>query len=375
VNHLNNYLDLAKKTPLFSLLKRSSKKAGLPPGASVHVGSQLVENTSLTIIDYDERNFKRTTPADLAECFACRKTVATTWINIDGLHEAEIINRLGTEFGLHPLTIEDILNTTQRPKIDVYDDYVYLVVRMHSYDAEQQAIMTEQVSIILGASFVLTFQERPGDIFDAVRERIRTGRGKIRKMGNDYLAYSLLDSVVDSYFAVLERVGEEFELLEENLMDNPAAGILQRIHFLKREMILMRKAIWPLREVIGALQREDIALISEALHVYLRDLYDHTIQVIDTVETFRDMLSGMVEIYLSSVSNRMNEVMKVLTIFAVIFIPLTLIAGIYGMNFNPDRSPLNMPELNWYFGYPFALGLMAAVGLLLTVIFKRKGWF
>jgi magnesium transporter len=371
----NDYLDLARKTPQFSLLKRSSKKAGLPPGVSVHVGSQLVESTSITIIDYDEQNCTRFTPASLEECFAYRKTTATTWLNVDGLHETEIINRLGTEFGLHPLTIEDILNTAQRPKIDVYDDYVYLVVRMHSYDAGQREIMTEQVSIILGAAFVLTFQEKPGDIFDAVRDRIRTGRGKIRKMGPDYLAYSLLDSVVDSYFAVLERVGEEFELLEENLMAEPAAGILQRIHFLKREMILMRKAIWPLREVLSVLQREDIALISGAIQVYLRDLYDHTIQVIDTVETFRDMLSGMVEIYLSSVSNRLNEVMKVLTIFAGIFIPLTLIAGIYGMNFNPARSPLNMPELNWYFGYPFALGLMAAVGLLLTAIFKKKGWF
>lgn len=372
---LNSYFKLVNKTPLLSLLKRSSRKAGLSPGATIHVGEQKVENISMTIIDYDEQNFKQISPATVDECIACKDTPSKTWINIDGLHEVETINRISTGFGLHPLTIEDILNTTQRPKFDVHDEYVYLVVRMHSYDVDQRTIMTEQVSIILGASFVLTFQEKPGDILNAVRERIKTGRGKIRKMGPDYLAYCLLDSVVDSYFAVLEKVGEEFETLEENLMDNPAHEILQRIHFLKREMILMRKAIWPLREVISALQREEFDLISQSIQLYLRDLYDHTIQVIDTVETFRDMISGMVEIYLSSISNRMNEVMKVLTIYAAIFIPLTLIAGIYGMNFNTEKSPFNMPELNWYFGYPFALGLMVLVGLVMMVIFKRRGWF
>jgi magnesium transporter len=372
---LKPYVDLVKKTPLFSLLRRSSQKAGMPPGSSVHVGEQKVENVSITIIDYDDENFKRYTPATLEECFAHRETPSNTWVNIDGLHEVDTINRIGAGFGLHPLTIEDVLNTTQRPKFDVYDDYVYLVVRMHSYDDDQQTIMTEQLSIILGKSFVLTFQERPGDIFDAIRERIKTGRGKIRKMADDYLAYSLIDAVVDSYFAVLEKIGEEIELLEENLMDNPVPDTLPRVHFLKREMILMRKSIWPLRDVISALQREEVPLISESIQIYLRDLYDHTIQVLDTVETFRDMISGMVEIYLSSISNRMNEVMKVLTIYAAIFIPLTLIASIYGMNFNAEKSPFNMPELNWYFGYPFALGLMVLVGLVMMFLFKRKGWF
>lgn len=371
----NLYINLTNKTPLFALLKRSSLKAGLPPGSYIHVGEQKAESTLITIIDYDEKDFKRYNPKAVEECFSHKDTPSTTWINVDGLHEVDIVNQICTGFNVHTLTIEDILNTTQRPKLEVYSDYVYLVIRMHWYDAAQGVIMSEQVSIVLGASFVLTFQERSGDIFDAVRERIRIGRGKIRKKGNDYLTYCLLDSVIDSYFEVLEKTGEEIELLEENLMDKPTPEILHRIHFLKREMILMRKAIWPLREVISAMQRDEVEFISESIQVYLRDVYDHTIQVLDTVETFRDMISGMVEMYLSSVSNRMNEIMKVLTIFAAIFIPLTLIAGIFGMNFNPEKSPFNMPELNWYFGYPFALGLMAVVGLVMLAIFKRKGWF
>lgn len=368
-------IDLEKKTPMFPLLNSSPEKAGLPPGVSVYVGELKADQVSITVIDFDETSIQQSTPASIEELFAYTIKPTTTWINIDGLHEPETISSIGKGFGIHPLIIEDVLNTSQRPKIDVHDDYIYLVVRMHSYDVENNEVTTEQVSVILAADFLLTFQEKPGDIFDPVRERLRIGRGKIRKMGHDYLAYCLLDSVVDSYFSVLEKVGEEIELLEEHLLNAPSPIMLHRIHFLKREMILMRKAVWPLREVISGLQRDDISLISDSIMVYLRDLYDHTIQVIDTVETFRDMLSGMVEIYLSSVSNRMNEVMKVLTIFAVVFIPLTLIAGIYGMNFNTGKSPLNMPELDWYFGYPFALGLMVLVGLIMLFFFKRKGWF
>jgi magnesium transporter len=372
---LDSYFDVMKKTPMFSLLKSSSRKAGLPPGSSVYVGEQRVDRVSITIIDYDENNLRQSTPASLEECFIYKDTPSISWINIDGLHDTETISRIGAAFGLHPLIIEDVLNTTQRPKIDVHDEYVYMVLRMHSYDVVKHEVTTEQVSIVLGTAFLLTFQEKPGDIFDPVRERLKTGRGRIRRMGHDYLAYSLLDSVVDSYFSVLEKVGEEIDQLEENLLNAPTPEMLRRIHFFKREMILMRKAVWPLREVISTLQREEVDLVSDAIMVYLRDLHDHTIQVIDTVETFRDMLSSMVEIYLSSISNRMNEVMKVLTIFAAIFIPLTLIAGIYGMNFNTAKSPLNMPELDWYFGYPFALILMALVGFGMMMIFKRKGWF
>lgn len=370
-----NHTRQRRKTPLFSLLKSSSQKAGLPPGSSVYVGEQKVDRVSITILDYDREAVRHSSPASLEECFSHKDSPTRSWINVDGLHDTETISRIGAGFGLHPLIIEDVLNTTQRPKIDVHDDYVYLVVRMHSYDGAKMEVTTEQVSIIFGDSFLLTFQERPGDIFDSVRERIRTGRGKIRKMGHDYLAYCLLDAIVDSYFSVLEKVGEELELLEESLLVAPTPEILHRIHFLKREMILMRKAVWPLRDVISSLQRQEVPLVSAEIMVYLRDLYDHTIQVIDTVETFRDMLSGMVEIYLSSISNRMNEVMKVLTIFAAIFIPLTLIAGIYGMNFNTNKSPFNMPELDWYLGYPFALGLMVAIGLIMVVVFKKKGWF
>jgi magnesium transporter len=270
--------------------------------------------------------------------------------------------------------VEDIVNTTQRPKMDVFDDYLYLVLRMHMYEEATGAILSEQVSFILGKNFLLTFQERPGDSFDSVRTRIRNNKGKVRKMGPDYLAYALIDSVIDSFFAVLERTGEEIEDIEEELITEPSSQTMQKIHVLKREMILMRKAVWPMREVISALQRDETPLVSDELSVFLKDLYDHTIQIIDTVETFRDVISGMLDIYLSSISNRMNEVMKVLTIFAALFIPLTFIAGIYGMNFNPAASPYNMPELNWFYGYPFALFLMVSTVIGLLFFFRRKRW-
>ncbi|MEF9475978.1 MAG: magnesium/cobalt transporter CorA [Candidatus Mariimomonas ferrooxydans] len=258
--------------------------------------------------------------------------------------------------------------------MDIFDDYVFFIIKTHRYNEDLKEIHTEQISIIFGKNFVLTFQENHGDVFTPITARIKNNKGRIRRTGADYLAYTLIDTIVDNYFKVLEDIGGEIEYIEDELIANPTPETLHKIHFIKREMIFLRKSVWPLREIISGLEREESLLIKESTNIYLRDLYDHTIQVIDSVETFRDMISGMLEIYLSSISNRINEVMKVLTIFAAIFIPLTFIAGVYGMNFNPGKSPLNMPELNWYLGYPFALVLMAGIAAVMLFFLKRKKW-
>jgi magnesium transporter len=287
---------------------------------------------------------------------------------LDGIHQVEILEQLGECMGVHPLVLEDILNTDQRPKLEDFDDYLFIVLKMSHYDDQNGEMEVEQISLILGPNYVVSFQERPGDVFDPIRERITNGRGRIRKLGADYLAYALIDAIVDHYFVVLEQIGEKIEFLEEELITDPTPETLQTIHNLKREMIFLRKSVWPLREVVGGLERRESPLIGESIAVYLRDVYDHTIQVIDTLETFRDMISGMLDIYLSSVSNRMNEVMKVLTIIATIFIPLTLIAGIYGMNFK------HMPELEQPWGYPVVWGVMLATAIVMLIYFRRKKW-
>ena len=356
------------------LFPKVSKKAGLPPGTPVFVGEKKVEKVRITVIDYDEGTLEEREVDSIEKCFPYKEKPTVTWINIDGLHEVSITEKIGKCFGLHPLVLEDITSTEQRPKMDVFDEHIFISMKMHSYNGDPGEIHSEQISLVFGQNFLLTFQEKLGDVFDPVRNRLRGSKGRIRKNGSDYLSHALIDSIVDNYFKVLEGVGEEIEAMDEELVSNPTPDTLQKIHFLKREMIFLRKSVWPLREIISGLEREETDLIKESTHIYLRDLYDHTIQVIDTVETFRDMISGMLDIYLSSVSNRMNEIMKVLTIFAVIFIPLTFIAGIYGMNFDSSKSPLNMPELGWYYGYPFALGIMAVVGITMLIYFRRKKW-
>ena len=355
--------------------RKVSKKAGLSPGTLIHIGERKSEETQIQIIFYDEHTLEEKELKTIEEAFSYGVTSGVTWINIDGLHDIELMEKLGKHFDFHPLILEDVVNTGQRPKIEDFEKCVFIVLKMLYADGDGDKIIAEQVSIILGPNYVISFQEKEGDVFDAIRERIRNAKGRVRKMGADYLAYSLLDAIIDNYFLILERIGEKIESMEEDLVKNPTPNTLQTIHGLKGDMIFLRKAVWPLREVINILDRREITLISENTSIYLRDLYDHTIQVIDNVETFREMVSGMLDIYLSSVSNRMNEVMKVLTIFAAIFIPLTFVAGIYGMNFNPQRSPFNMPELNWYFGYPFALGLMVLVAAAMVIFFKRKKWF
>jgi len=349
--------------------KRVSKKTGLPPGTVVHIGDKRIEKAKIDIIDYDEAQFQEKAAKKAEECFPFKDTETVTWINISGIHDVEIIKKIGKEFKLHPLVLEDIVNTGQRPKYEDFDDHIFVVLKMLYYDDKSDEIKTEQVSLIVGSNFVISFQELEGDVFHPIRERIRNSKGRIRKAGADYLAYALLDAVVDGYFIILEKIGERIEGIEEELVKNPTPETLKIIHDLKREMIFLRRSVWPLREVISVLERGESSIIHEKTQIYLRDVYDHTIQVIDTIETFRDMVSGMLDIYLSSVSNRMNQVMKILTMIATIFIPLSFIAGIYGMNFK------YMPELEWKPGYFIALGLMFVIGLSMFIHFKRKKWF
>ncbi len=358
---------------MIRLVKRRSEKAGLPPGELVYVGTESGA-VSVTITGYDEKDYNVRVADTLEECVPYKGKPGTTWVNVDGLHEVPIIEKLGGCFGLHPLTVEDILNTEQRPKVDITGEYVYIVLNMLTYDQEEKEIDSEQVSIVLGENFVITFQEKKGDIFDAVRERLKTDKGMIRRAGADYLAYSLIDGVIDNYFKVLEAIGEDIEETEDELVANPDKETIHSIHFLKRETIYLRRSVWPLREIISRLERGESPLIRPATAVYMRDIYDHTVQVIETAETYRELISGMLDIYLSSISNRMNEIMKVLTIFAAIFIPLTFIAGVYGMNFDTEKSPLNMPELNSYYGYPAVLAVMFAVGVVMLMFFRKKKW-
>jgi len=334
----------------------------------VHVGEKRHEQVKLSVINYDAVNFQEKEVNNVEEAFSFRNKASVTWLNIDGVHQPEIIEQVGKSFGLHPLVAEDIASTGQRPKMEDFDDYIFVVLRMLRFDEEENETKTEQISIVLGRDFVVSFQERKGDVFDPIRERLRSNKGRIRKLGADYLAYTLIDAIVDNYFMILEKLGETIEEIEDKLVTNPTSETLQTIHDLKREIIFLRKSVWPLREVINRLERSESPLINKSTFVYLRDVYDHTIQVMDAVETFRDMLSGMLDIYLSSVSNRMNEVMKVLTVIATIFIPLTFVAGIYGMNFR------YMPELEQALSYPAILILMLIVAMLMVVYFRRKKW-
>jgi magnesium transporter len=346
--------------------KKGSKKAGLAPGSLIHVGERKIENVRMRLIDYDEKRIEERELKSIDEFLPYTEKESVTWINIDGLHDIDLISDIGKFFSVHPLVLEDIVNTEQRPKMEDFEEHLFIVLKMIHYQSDIHQVQFEQLSLILCKNVVISFQERVGDIFEPVRERLRKAKGRVRKMGPDYLIYVLMDAVVDNYFVVLENMGERVTELEESLVNDPESDILQSIHKFKRELILLRRCIWPLRELIGSLERGEADLINEKTTVFLRDIYDHTIQVIDTVETYRDIVSSMMDLFLSSVSNRMNEVMKVLTVIATIFIPLTFIAGIYGMNFE------YMPELGWHWGYFTALILMLAIGVLMVIWFKRK---
>ncbi|HEY6162977.1 MAG TPA: magnesium/cobalt transporter CorA [Bacteroidia bacterium] len=345
----------------------SHKAIGLPPGTVVYEGEEHKENVKITLIEYNEQEVIEKDFTDFENCMRHMRPDMVKWINVDGIHKPEVVEKIGTVFNIHPLTLEDIVNTEQRPKFEDYDNYVVSILKMLYYDTELHA---EQLSIVLlGNNTVVSFQEvHGGDAFDLIRTRIRQGKGRIRKLEADYLSYCLLDAVVDTYFTILEKVGDRIELLEEELVSNPTRETMTQLHHMKREMIFLRKAVWPLRELISNKERCETKLIKPSTDIFLRDLYDHTVRVIDTVETYRDLLSGMMDIYLSSVSNRMNEVMKVLTIITTIFVPVTFIAGVYGMNFD------NMPELHSKWGYWITWSVMISIIVSLIFYFKRKKW-
>ena len=350
------------------LIKKSSKKAGLPPGTLVHIGEKLTEKTRITVVEYDGRGFEEKELKDLETCYLSPPEPAVTWVNVVGIQQVEVLEKVGSCFVVHPLALEDILNTEQRPKVEDYGEDLFLVVKLLSYNEKKDEIESEQISLILRPNALLSFQEKEGDDFAAVKERLRAGKGRLRKMGADYLAYTLLDIVVDQYFVVLEKLGERVEVLEGKLLADPSTATLQKIQKLKKEMLLLRKWIWPLREVISSLERGEFPGIRESTRIYLRDVYDHAIQVMDSIEIYRDMLSGMVDIYLSSLNNRMSAVMKVLTLIATIFMPLTFLAGVSGMNFK------HMPELDWPWAYPLVLIIMAIIAILMLILFRRKKW-
>jgi len=354
---------------MVSFFPKRSKKAGLSPGSLVYIGEETRKATKITVIDYDDKILEEKTIKKIEECFIFRTKPTITWINIDGIQDTSIFTKLGDCYGFHPLILEDILNTDQRPKLEDFSSYLFIVIKMLSYDSKEKKVKNEQLSLILGSNFVISFQEgKKGDIFTPLRERLKNNQSRVRKMGADYLAYSLLDAVVDNYFLILEEVGEDIELLEDELLRNPSDKILQVIHNLKREMIFLRKSVWPLREVISSLHRGETHLIKNSTNIYLKDVYDHTIQIIDTIEAYRDILASMLDIYLSSVNNRLNSIMKVLTVITTIFMPATLLAGLYGMNF------AYLPFTEWAGGFFIVLILSALIAIIMLIYFKRKKW-
>jgi magnesium transporter len=327
-----------------------------------------VDETRITLIDYDEEHLQERVLDTIEEAFPLKDLPTVTWINIDGLHQLDIIEKVGQNFDIHPLVLEDIVNTGQRPKTEEFENLIFVVLKMLHYNENSEKIGSEQFSLVLGPNFLISFQEIQGDVFRTVRERIRKPKSRIRKAGCDYLAYALIDAIVDHYYLILEKLGENIEALEEDLLENPSPETLQTLHEMKREMIYLRKQIWPIRELINSLVKGESSLINESTGLFFRDIYDHTIQIIDTIESYRDILSGMLDIYLSTLSNKMNEVMKVLTIIATIFIPITFVAGIYGMNFK------FMPELEWRWGYAMVWAIIVVAIGIMVGFFKKKQW-
>ena len=352
---------------MVSKFKKRSGKTGLSPGSLVHIGNKYAEKSKITLVRYNETFFEEKEISTLKDFHIEKDKKELTWLNIDGLQDIKLFEDIGKIFDLHPLVLEDILNTDQRPKTEDYGAYIYLVLK-NFYGQESENLLSDQVSIILGKDFILSFQEKDSGLFESIKDKISKNKGRIRKEGADYLAHAIIDNIVDNYFIVLENLEEKIEYLEDDLVKKTTPSTLEAIHVLKRELILLRKSLWPLREAISSLERSESPLINKSTVVYFKDIYDHTIAIIDTVETFRDMLSGMLDIYLSTISNKLNEVMKVLTIIATIFMPLTFIAGVYGMNFK------YMPELEFHWGYFAVLGVMLIVALLMVRYFKKKKW-
>ncbi|MFM1847512.1 MAG: magnesium/cobalt transporter CorA [Pseudomonadota bacterium] len=349
--------------------KRRSKKAGLPPGSLVYIGDKPSSKASISIIEYNAAEMTERPAVSIDDCLPCRDSTPVSWINIEGVYDTEAIGRIGAHFGIHPLVLEDILNTDKRPTCEEFEGYVFLTLKMLSKGSRGRTLIAEQVSLVFGPTWVISFQEgHEGDVFQAVRERIKGSKGRIRHSGSDYLAYALLDAIVDGYFAVLEEMGEEIEQIEQVLATSPADKILGEIYRAKRTSVFLRRAVWPVRDIAANLERMETPLIAPTTRLYLRDVYTHTIEVIEVLESHREMVAGMLEIYLSSVSNKLNKVMMVLTLVTTIFMPLSFIAGVYGMNFK------YMPELELTYGYPLVVGVMVTIAAAMLVFFRRRGW-
>ena len=333
-------------------------------------------NPQLVLIDYSETSAMRVSLTSPEECAPYLDEVSVSWLDVQGLGDIELLQRLGKVFQLHPLILEDIVNVPQRPKVESYGDQLVIIIQMVTFVPELERHFTEQISFILGKHYLLTVQEEPEhDCFELIRSRIQLDKGVIRSMGSDYLAYALLDAIVDGLFFVLEAYGEQLEALEDSVVSKPSQQTLQQVYQMKRKMSHLRHLIWLQRETLSSLLKEHSGFFSREMGIYLQDCYDHVVQMLDIVESYRETCAALMDVYLSSASNRMNEVMKTLTVISTIFIPLTFIAGIYGMNFNPEASPFNMPELNAYWGYPLVLAAMLAIALGLIFFFWRRGWF
>jgi len=349
--------------------KKTSAKVGLPPGSIIHVGEQKIEKVKITLTEYDEKNVETCEINSVEEIDPYTDTPQVTWVNVSGLHDTELIKQIGEKFSIHPLVLEDILNTETRPKIEMTDDYIFIAMKMLTYNSSEDQIDTEQVSFILGNSFVFSFLEKSDNIFNPIKDRITNNYGRVRKQASDYLFYALMDVVVDQYFLLLEQIEQNIELLDDEVITNADRSQIEKIYNLKNKLLLTRRSLWPLRELFTRLIREESKLINKKIVPYLRDLLDHTIQITETIELQREITNGLMETHLSMMSFKMNEVMKVLTVIATIFIPLTFIVGIYGMNFP------NMPEMQWPWAYYALWGVMICVVLFMLFYFKRKKWF
>ncbi len=348
--------------------KKRTRKVGLPPGTLVYTGNGEKEPVKITIIDYDEKHLQEHEILDCAECLPYRDSPTVTWLNIDSIQNVNVIEEIGRNFSIHPLVLEDLMSVNQRPKMENYDDYSFIVLRMLRVNEDKGKIEDEQLSLIVGSSFVISFQEYEGDVFEPIRTRIREDKGIIRKSNSDYLVYALIDTIVDNYFIIIEKIEEEAEKIEEKLSSSATTKSLQEINALKRAIISIRRAIWPLREFLGMIGKGDSTLFAESTILYMRDVYDHTIQLVDMADTLREIISDLTNLYLSAISNRLNEIMKVLTIISTIFIPMTFLAGVYGMNFQ------NMPELSLRWGYPAVLLAMVGIGVVMLIYFRKKRW-
>lgn len=351
-----------------SMFRESSKRAGLPPGQPLYTGVRTDIPFNISVFSYNSHELIEKENISIEELKNLSASDNFLWVNIEGINHVEQVKLICDFYEIHPLTMEDILSVEQRPQIDESENYLFVALKMLQFDQEKRKTLGEQVSFILRKNMVITFQEKKGDTFEAVRVRLRAGKGRIRNDGSDYLLYALIDTVVDNYFVVLEKFGDELEEIEERIMLQGRKRDFSMLYELKREMIHIRRSVWPLREVVSKLERDDIKLIKKSTRIYIRDVYDHTIQAIDSVETYRDFISSLSDLYQSVISNKLNEVMKTLTILSAIFIPLTFIAGVYGINFE------NVPEFSWDYGYAYFWILIIAVGSVTGIIFKIKKW-